>query len=233
MLSLRQRCWLAFAGAIVIVAGVSLAARSWYRSFPMVPVLKAARDIPAGEAIDESAVSVAQVPAGSRAPGALTAVDQVRGRWTADTIYAGEFVTARRVTDRPPDPYATDTGEGRGLLSLPVSPARVLGGVLQPGDTVTIYTVAGTGEATAHTSLAAADVPVVDVRNTAAAPASAKEEKDSGLSNLGGASDANPAWVIVRVTPDEATRLMEAVESHAAVYFFLTERRQTAWAGGW
>lgn len=231
MFTLKQRRWLALAGTALILLGLFLVARQLSRHLTTVPVLQARRDLPAGVAIPLEAVAVVQVPAGGRVPGALTAPEQLRDQWTAAPIFAGEFITSRRVGSAPPDRYEAAMAGGAGLLSLPISPDRVLGGILAPGDTVDIYVV----EPEKGAALVAGQVLVVDVRNRAAEPTgggpTAGEPATAGsIQGLGGMADRIPAWVALRVSAGQAPRLMEAVEQEAAVYFLLTDRGDGAWA---
>ncbi len=224
MRPLTRRRVLFGAGAVLILTGVSFLAHHWQSTFPTVPALRVTRDLPTGVPVPPEEVTVVQVPAGSVPEGALTRAEQAGGKWTRMPVLAGEFLTARRLGDRPPDP-ATDIGNGTGLLSVPVNPAHVLGGNLRPGDTVTIYAVPRPErEGAAARAVAAAErVTVVEIRNASAAPTQAGRES-GGMGGLNSTTGQVPAWVVVRVTAAEAQRLMEAVESKAAVYFFLIAR---------
>lgn len=224
MSPVRKRLILLTLGMLTVLGGVGMVAKHWYSTYPTVPAVKLTADVPEGAPIPRNAVTITQVPVGALPDGALTSLDQVDGKYARSPMMSGDIVTSRRIGDKPPE----DTSEirpGTGLLSIPVNPAHVLGGSLNPGDVVTVFAVPKpeTEGATTVSSVAAENVTVMDVRNSAAGATHGAKE-GSGLGGISTGGNQAPAWVVLRVTPDEARLLMEAVESKAAIYFFLTAR---------
>lgn len=221
---LKKRRLLFGAGTLLIVLGAVMLSGYWATTFPTTPVLKVARDIDRGSALLPELVVQVEVPRGAVPEGALTTLDQIANKWAVSTLLKGEFVSGQRLTDQPPNP-ADELGKGVGLLSVPVDPAHILGGFLQAGDKVTIYAVPRPERDGASTKamLAAQDIPVIDVRNSSASPTQASTE-GGGLGSISSSSGQTPAWVVLRVPEQEARLIMEAVESRAAVYFYLTAR---------
>lgn len=226
MLSHKHRRWLALLGAVLILLGTAYLARAWRRTFPTVSILQAAADIAPGERINADALTVGQVPAGALPPHALRSPEEAAGRWATTAIHAGEVISSRKVSETPPDPHRAALQPGAGLLSLPVTPSHTLGGVLRPGDVVNVYTlqVAEPDRTASIPILAAEGIEIVDVRNGAGAPTYGEPGKPAAMPALEAPTGRTPAWVVVRVTPDVAVRLIAAVESRAAVYFYLTGR---------
>lgn len=222
---LKKRRLLFGLGALFIIAGAIMLSGYWKSTFPTTPVLKAVTDIAPKTALQPEMFTQVQVPAGSVPDGVLTDFHQIKDMWATSDLLKGEFVTALRLTDQAPDPEE-ELGKGRGLLSVPVDPAHILGGFLQPGDKVTVYAVPRPERegATTIAAIAAKDVPVIDVRNSAAGTTHQTGPDGGGLGGLSTSSGQTPAWVVLRLPEYEAKTIMEAVESKAAVYFYLTAR---------
>lgn len=70
----------------------------------MVPVVVAARDIPQGDLVDRTAVTVALWPAGTQPAQAFTTVDAVVGRVSSRDIRKGDaFTFGRPSREQPSD----------------------------------------------------------------------------------------------------------------------------------
>lgn len=110
----------------------------------MVTVVVATHDIPAGTRLDElvanGGFTTEQIPSGAVVRGAVTSLDQLRGKQTSAPIIADEQVSTARL--------AGSVELGGGLLgipdgyeavSIPLDASRVAGGAVVQGDEVTIY----------------------------------------------------------------------------------------------
>ncbi len=112
----------------------------------LVDVFVATEYVPAGTSgqamLENEWVKVTQVPVKVRPPGSVVDASQVATQVAETDLFAGEQL----VLDRFIDPAAFDTRpstvqapDGYIELTVPMSPARVMGGFIAPGDTVAIF----------------------------------------------------------------------------------------------
>lgn len=196
---------------------------AYSRLLRTVPVLVAVQDIPAGTELVPDVVRVDRIPAGGLAPSALFGPGQVAGKYAAVPLFAGEALTQRQITSQPParDPLAGLTA-GQRVVSVPVKPEAVLGGVLKPGDIVDVAAAYPPPEGrTATVDILATGVQVIDLRNAAGLSAQAGQTTSAGLQDA-----AVPTSVLLLVNQQQARTLVGAVESKATIYLWLVGRER-------
>lgn len=131
---------LAVLAAILTTFYVANYKRTVQRAEKNVPVLVAAKDIPAGtsaaEALDLGLLEAQEIPRRSVVPGAVSAAADVEGKVSTDAIYAGEQVTARRF--RPAEEGGIRAQLSGNMRAVQVSgdQNQVLAGTLHKGDRV-------------------------------------------------------------------------------------------------
>lgn len=152
---------------------------------PVIPVLVAARDVPAGAVLADADLRVDHVPRGAAQPGRLTTVSDAVDRRVGAALARGESVTASRLVPRG----ALD-GLPAGRVALHVvsaDPAAV--DLLSPGLSARVYpSVGGPPLALGATVLAADPAP--------------------SRGGTGGLTDAAPRGVVLSLTPDEADAVL-------------------------
>lgn len=207
---------------VAFAGGILLWGAQWRRTFAQERVLAVARPIPPGRQIQADDLTSLSLPRGAVPAGALRRPDQAAGRWARSELLPGEPLLSARLAEANPTP--SPLTEGRGLLSVPVTPATVLAGDLQPGDTVQVLIAAprsrgGQEGQEAGARVLLRDIPVVDVRN---AQGFSTQPGPNGRA----AGTPVPAAVIVAVSEQEALTLVEAVSSGTSLYLYVTDREE-------
>lgn len=227
----RARLWLA--AALFLAAGLFALAWEYQRLFPLVPVLVAADDIPAGAEAGSAPVHVRHIPMGGRMPDVLTDPRELTGYFTT-AVFAGQQVPARSLGGQSPleERIAAELEAGRRLTSLRVGSEWTLPGSMQPGDRLTLYV--GSGAVVVLNDEEPSwdkfdDVRLIDARNA------------QGESVFDGAAAAGPGGLgaigrltvtaIVISLPDGQTveRLVQAIDRNGAVYLELVKRGGETW----
>ena len=124
---------------------LSLAAGGIYYSYTReTTVVVAHGDLRVGSIVTEASVSVRRVHPGSVPVGTARRVSDVVGRYVAWPVLDGQYVSSRALTSNRT--ALIDGGltvpAGYHAISLPVTAAEAVGGVLRPGDFVDILAVA-------------------------------------------------------------------------------------------
>ncbi len=142
----------------------------------MVAVVVAAEDIPAGTQLDEliaeDEFDTLRVPEDAVVRGAVTTVEDLRGRQTSAPILAGEQISTTRLQGSEQLPGGNlGIPQGYQALTLPLDSPRLAGGAIQQGDRVTIYgtftnVASSKGNSPAATVTLVPDVEVLDVTTT-------------------------------------------------------------------
>ena len=150
---------------------------------PVLPVVAAVRDLPAGARVGAGDVRLIDLPAVLAPGGALRAASQATGHVLAGAVRAGEPLTDVRLLGaglRPAD----------GQVAVPVRVAEpALPLLLETGDRIDVLAAAPQGEDVAHTVVA--DVPVLAVPH---------DDRDAGDGSL----------LVVEAPPSAAARLAAA-----------------------
>lgn len=193
-------CVLAFMGRVQGQAAAERAEALARYGGEQADVCVAARDIAAGETLDASMLQVQSWLADLLPDGAVRAVEEIVGRAPATPIYKGEVVCAKRFERSG---RTLDAPSGTTALSLPAKAVRAVGGALEPGMKVDVYS---SGD-TATTAI---------VRGVLVLATSVPEGK--------GGSDM--AWVTLAVDPASVSELIaasERTELHFALPFAATQ----------
>lgn len=145
----------AVGGVFTFLYATGADARAMARLEP-VEVLVVTELIPEGtpvEAIAES-LTVSEVPAAAAVPGGVTDLESVAGLLAAADLQPGEQLLAARFIAPEAVPESIDIPSNMHRLSLQLETRRVIGGDLQPGDTVGIFLsgTVTTGTSTESTS---------------------------------------------------------------------------------
>src|SRR5919202_1790810 len=109
-----------------------------------VEVIVSKQDIPTGTRLDDliqsGAFTTAQLPTDNVVHGAVTSLSQLRGRVTSTPILAGEQIPTARLQGSQELPGGQlGIPSGFEAVSIPAEPAQVVGGIVHPGDHVTIF----------------------------------------------------------------------------------------------
>jgi pilus assembly protein CpaB len=101
----------------------------------LVPVVVAARDIPANTVITADDIQVTEVPQDDVAPGTVQRVDQVVGQVASGPLVRGQRILQANLLV----PGLGDLLQpGKRAVALPVDRVSALGGLIQPNDTIDI-----------------------------------------------------------------------------------------------
>ena len=133
---------LALVAALLTTFYVSNYKRSVQANETNVPVLVAARDIPAGTAgedvIADKLLVSREVPKRSVVPGAISEPKQIKELVATDTVYAGEQVSARRFRPLGQTGIHAQLKANVRAMQVPGNPNQLLAGTLREGDHVDV-----------------------------------------------------------------------------------------------
>ena len=107
-------------------------------------VLVATRDLSVGSQIGDQDITERTISAAAAPADVLPASADAIGEYVAYPVLAGQFLQRRQVSASPSGAQLTHglaVPAGSRLISLPVTPAAAVGGVLQPGDLVDVLAV--------------------------------------------------------------------------------------------
>lgn len=129
---------------------------------PLVAVLVARRDLPAGAALTPERLAVRRVPARFVPPAVFSRAGQLAGLRARAALPAGAYLTATVVRDPDAEGGAAGVRPGERVAELVATgdPRRIAPG----GRVDVLVTRDGAGEAPGRTSLALQDVEVLDAR---------------------------------------------------------------------
>jgi pilus assembly protein CpaB len=168
---------------------------------PLVPVVIAARDLPADARLGPRSLEVRRVPARFVPPDAFASATGVAGGRTAVALAAGAYVTAGAVRVAGDGRSGQVTlGAGERAVEVGVAGGAALGDAL-PGSLVDVI-VSTDGAGPGRTFLALEAVELLQLRHGVA------PGPDSG--GLGGAADAASATAVLRVGVRQAVYLAAA-----------------------
>ena len=145
--------FLAMVGTFVLVAYVKGAEDRALAGERTVDVLVARTEIAKGTKAEDIAASVEleQLPAKVEAAGSVDSLDQLAGKVASVDLVAGEQILASRFVD--PNAFAAqgdiEIPDGLHRVTIPLDPARTVGGQVRPGDTVGVvasFTGASSGD---------------------------------------------------------------------------------------
>jgi pilus assembly protein CpaB len=134
---------LAVVGAVLLFVYVQGASARAQAGLEPVSVLVVTEQVPAGTKSSElgGKVRTESLPKSAVPEGALATLDEQAGKVTAVALEPGEQLLAARLVD-PRDlvPGTVPVPEGLEEVTVLLTPERLLGGRIEAGDTVTVYT---------------------------------------------------------------------------------------------
>jgi Flp pilus assembly protein CpaB len=145
-------------GLALLLAGVVGTVGVVQRAGQRTPVLVMARDVPAGQAIGEQDVRVAEL---GLAPGVVALGVQDRGRVVGQVasmpLAAGQVLSPTVVAETPP------LAAGQVLMSVAVAPEHAAAGTLRAGDQVAVVASSAPDQPSTHAEVVLSPVPVLSV----------------------------------------------------------------------
>ncbi|UEL27549.1 Flp pilus assembly protein CpaB [Pseudarthrobacter sp. L1SW] len=201
---------LAVIGAVLLFVYVQGASARAQAGLEPVNVLVVAERVPAGTPSSDLAGKVRSeaVPKSAVPEGALATLDQQEGKVTAVSLEPGEqLLSARLVDPRELVPGTVPVPDGLEEVTLLLSPERILGGRLEAGDKVTIYT--SFEKTDQQTGLLFYDVLVTAVQK---APSEAKNASGAGSSDAAVEMPTGSAFITFARSDADASKLIYSAE---------------------
>lgn len=159
-----------------------------------VEVCVATRDIAAGERLEYNAVETKLWVAGLLPDGAIRSSVDALGEIATSSILKGEVITSKRFEKTH---GAIDIPAGKQAVSVPVKAVQVVGGTVQPGMNVDVYS---SGDTT--TTLLVKGVIVLD----------------SSVGSSSGLTSSEAGWVTLAVNPEQIQEII-AASQRTTLYF--------------
>jgi pilus assembly protein CpaB len=134
---------LAVIGTVLLVVYVQGADNRAAQGLDPVNVLVVKEQVPAGTKAEDlnNYVELAAIPQSAVPEGALEGLGDQTGKVTSVALEPGEqLLTSRLVDPRELVPGTVPVPDGMEEVTLLLSPERLLGGRIEAGDTVTVYT---------------------------------------------------------------------------------------------
>lgn len=201
---------LAVVGAVLLFVYVQGASARAQAGLEPVNVLMVIERVPAGTPASELAGKIRSesVPKSAVPDGALASLDQQEGKVTAVGLEPGEQLLAARLIDpRDLAPGTVPVPDGLEEVTLLLSPERILGGRLEAGDTVTIYT--SFDKEDGQTGLLFHDVLITAVQK---APSNSKNNSSSGSSEPAVEMPSGSAFITFARSDADASKLIYSAE---------------------
>lgn len=141
MLSLLGLAVAVYVSSTYVRQYLSLRARSQSVVQHLVPVVVARTAIPAMTPVTAADVTVESWPTANVPPGSFGAVTQLTGMWTLETIEPGVPLMASEVfMPKTANILAARIAPGDMATDLPLSAPNAVDGLIEPGDTVSLFT---------------------------------------------------------------------------------------------
>ena len=189
----------------------------------MVPVIEASRDIEPQTVITEDMVKAVEVSSNMVPSGALTDKNAVVGKKAGTTIFSGDMITARKLSQKAGG-FVGLIPDGMRAVSFSVNDVTGVSGFAKPGDKVYILLVTSREGMDRITSkILLKDVLILAVNKSSGTPQpqSQKTDKDgNGLpdgsaprqSSSNTSSIGTPSVVTVALTPYDAAKLIASTQ---------------------
>lgn len=201
---------LAVVGAILLFVYVQGASARAQAGLEPVDVLVVTERVPAGTTSSDLAGKVRSeaLPKSAVPEGALANLDQQEGKVTAVGLEPGEqLLPARLIDPRELIPGTVPVPEGLEEVTLLLSPERILGGRIEAGDKVTIYT--SFEKAEEQTGLLFHDVLITAVQK---APSETNNSSGSGSSEPTVEMPTGSAFITFARSDADASKLIFSAE---------------------
>lgn len=202
---------LAVIGAILLFVYVQGAAARAQEGLEPVTVLVVTERVPVGTKTSDltGKVKSEALPKTAVPEGALVTLDGQDGKVTSVGLEPGEQLLAARLVDpRELVPGTVPVPDGLEEVTLLLSPERLLGGRLEAGDTVTIYTSFSTGDQPS-TGILFHDVLITAVQK---APSQTKNTSDSSSSEPTVEMPTGSAFITFARSDADASKLVYSAE---------------------
>ena len=191
----------------------------------MVPVIEASRDIEPQTVITEDMVKAVEVSSNMVPSGALTDKNAVVGKKAGTTIFSGDMITARKLSQKAGG-FVGLIPDGMRAVSFSVNDVTGVSGFAKPGDKVDILLVTSREGMNRITSkILLKDVLILAVNKSSGTPqpqpqpqktdkdgkglpdSSAPRQSSSNTSSIG-----TPSVVTVALTPYDAAKLIASTQ---------------------
>lgn len=189
----------------------------------MVPVIEASRDIGPQTVITEDMVKAVEVSSNMVPSGALTDKNAVVGKKAGTTIFSGDMITARKLSQKAGG-FVGLIPDGMRAVSFSVNDVTGVSGFAKPGDKVDILLVTSREGMDRITSkILLKDVLILAVNKSSGTPqpqsqntdkdgkgmpsGSAPRQSSSNTSSIG-----TPSVVTVALTPYDAAKLIASTQ---------------------
>ncbi|KQR82921.1 pilus assembly protein CpaB [Arthrobacter sp. Leaf337] len=215
---------LAITGTVLLVVYVQGADNRAAQGLEPVNVLVVKESIPAGTKAEDlnNKVQLEAIPQAAVPDGAVESLSDYKGKITSIGLEPGEQLLAARLVD-PRDlvPGTVPVPDGLEEVTFLLAPERILGGRLEAGDKVTVYTSFKSDDAMPADANVPAEVKgwkqstgllFHDVLVTAVQKAAPETEKNSGSTDSGVAMPNGSAFVTVARSDAEAAKLVYGAE---------------------
>ena len=159
-----------------------------------IEVCVAARDLPAGRAVEAGDLETKMWIADLLPADAARSIEEVEGKAPSTPIMEGEVVVLKRFEGQG---TSLDVPDGLAAVSVPAADVQAVGGSLAAGSTADLYASGGTS-----TALLASDVLVL------------------ATSSTGSEGAAELSWVTVAVAPESVQEVIDASQK-SELYFAL------------
>ncbi len=188
----------------------------------MVPVIEASRDIEPQTVITEDMVKAVEVSSNMVPSGALTDKNAVVGKKAGTTIFSGDMITARKLSQKAGG-FVGLIPDGMRAVSFSVNDVTGVSGFAKPGDKVDILLVTSREGMNRITSkILLKDVLILAVNKSSGTPQPQSQNTDkdgkgmpSGSAprtNTSSASMGTPSVVTVALTPYDAAKLIASTQ---------------------
>lgn len=215
---------LAITGTVLLVVYVQGAENRAAQGLEPVNVLVVKESIPAGTKAEDlnNKVQLEAIPQAAVPDGAIESLSDYKGKITSVGLEPGEQLLAARLVD-PRDllPGTVPVPEGLEEVTFLLAPERILGGRIEAGDKVTVYTsFKSEGEMPADANVPAevkgwkqsTGLLFHDVLVTAVQKAAPETEKNSGSTEKGVEMPNGSAFITVARSDADAAKLVYGAE---------------------
>lgn len=161
-----------------------------------VEVCVAARDVSVGDRIDYAAIETKTWVADLLPEEAVRSSSDVVGQVATSPIYKGEVISAKRFENRHD---ALDVPRGKQAVSVPAQAVRAVGGAIQPGMSVDVYSSGDTS-----TESLASGVIVLD----------------TSVGDSGSLTSSDSGWITLAVDANRVQEIIAASEK-TSLYFVI------------
>jgi pilus assembly protein CpaB len=208
-----------------------------------VTAIRVKQDVPVGTQLTTPMLEGVRVPKDAVPSDAISEISMVSSQYTAIQMYAGDYITLEKITDKlkNQDPLIAATTKGMRVMSIPLSSlASGVSGKLQPGDIVTVLAYMKNSipdrslELDSQTSDASnppAPQTIIypELQYVEVCAVSASDGSNADVEDTPSGSDKNklPVSITLYVTEEQALRLAD-LEQNAVIQLAFVARGRDA-----